>query len=249
MSDIRKRTGIKGTTYQVRYPNKAVKSGYAYATFATRKEALDFRDRSAALKAKTTRHAEIRTVAQGFQTWLDVCENEGRDGRHPVTTGTLEHYKWRRDLILRYGWQKELRQLTTPDVIEFRSWLLRNFSRVTAGKLLLSFHSMILEMLTRGVLTHDIVRGVSIRGSTRHDEAAVIPTERDVRAMLAIADRLANSKNLQIQSAWERYRPMLYLAADRRSATRSFGHNVSSARRCGQLVTRTTRIRMCRHRL
>jgi integrase len=122
----------------------------------------NFRDSSATRKAKITRHAEIRTVAQGLQKWLDVCENEGRDGRHPVTTGTLEDYKWRRDHILRYDWQKELSELTTPDVIEFRSWLLRNFSRVTAGKLLLSFHSMMLELLTRDILTHDFVRGVSI---------------------------------------------------------------------------------------
>jgi integrase len=35
-----------------------------------------------------------------------------------------------------------------------------------------------------------------------------------VRAIRAAADQLANSKNLQIQRAWERYRPMLYLAAD-----------------------------------
>ena len=39
MADIRKRNGLKGTTYQVRYPSKTTKSGYAYATFATLKEA------------------------------------------------------------------------------------------------------------------------------------------------------------------------------------------------------------------
>ena len=42
MADIRKRTGRKGTTYQVRYASKAAKGGYAYATFATLKEARDF---------------------------------------------------------------------------------------------------------------------------------------------------------------------------------------------------------------
>jgi integrase len=214
LSDIRKRIGAKGSTYQVRYPSKAAKSGYAFATFKTRKEVLDFRDNSKPSSTGPLRRSEIRTVAQGLQKWLDVCEKEGRDGRHPVTRGTLEHYEWRRDHILRYGWQKEVQELTTPDVIEFRSWLLRTFSRDVAGKLLLSFHSMVLELLTRGILTSDIVRGVSIRGSTRHDEPVVIPTERDVQAMLAAADKLANSKNKQISDSWERYRPMLYLAAD-----------------------------------
>jgi hypothetical protein len=37
MADIRKRNGKNGPTYQVRYPSKATKSGYAYATFRTMK--------------------------------------------------------------------------------------------------------------------------------------------------------------------------------------------------------------------
>jgi integrase len=214
LADIRKRTGAKGTTYQVRYPSKATKSGYGYETFATRKEALAYRDDSRQRAIGVLRASGIRTVEQGLKKWLDVCEKEGRDGRHPVTESTLAHYEWRRDHILRYGWQKDLQELTTFDVIEFRSWLLRTFSRVVAGKLLLSFHSMILELITRGILTHDIVRGVSIRESTRHDDPVVIPTEWDVRSMLETADRLANSKNKQIQKSWQRYQPMLYLAVD-----------------------------------
>lgn len=39
MTDIRKRTGAKGVTYQVRYPTRASKSGYAYKTFDTPKKA------------------------------------------------------------------------------------------------------------------------------------------------------------------------------------------------------------------
>jgi len=214
MSDIRKRTGTKGTTYQVRYPSKAAKSGYAYATFATRKEALGFRENAAARKTSISTAPEIRTVAQGLQKWLDVCEKEGRDGRDPVTKYTLKHYEWRRDRILAYDWSKGLHELTAPDIVEFRSWLVRNHSRDVAGKLLSSFHSMILELVKRGVLAHDIVTGVSIRGGSRYDEPVAIPTEKEVHDLLAAADTLANSKNKQIQKSWERYRAMLYLAAD-----------------------------------
>ena len=42
MADIRKRTGKKGTTYQVRYASKTAKGGYDYATFDTLKEARAF---------------------------------------------------------------------------------------------------------------------------------------------------------------------------------------------------------------
>ena len=44
MADIRKRSGSKGITYQVRYPSKASKSGYAFKTFSTLKEAREFRE-------------------------------------------------------------------------------------------------------------------------------------------------------------------------------------------------------------
>lgn len=214
MSDIRKRTGSKGTTYQVRYPSKASKSGYAYATFATRKEAMEFRENAAARKNSRTVATDIRTVEQGMQKWLDVCEKEGRDGRDPVTQYTLKNYEWRRDHILQYGWVKGVHELTPPDIVEFRSWLLRNYSHDVSRKLLSSFHSMVLELVRRGMLAHDICAGISIRGSSRYDEKVSVPTEKEVRELLAAADRLANSKNKQIQKSWERYRAMLYLAVD-----------------------------------
>lgn len=198
----------------MRYADPGSKTGYAYKTFDTRKEALAFRDTTKPVASAEARSAGIRTVADGLQKWLDVCEKEGRDGRDPVTKYTLKNYEWRRDLILSYEWAKELHELTSPDVVEFRSWLLRNYSRDVAGKLLSSFHSMVLELIKRGVLSHDMVTGVSIRSGSRYDVPVVIPTEADVVALLTAADGLANSKNLQIQKSWERYRAMLYLAAD-----------------------------------
>lgn len=214
MADIRKRTGSNGTTYQVRYSDPSVQSGYSYATFSTRKEALEFRDNSAKRKSNASRGSEIRTVEQALQKWLDICEKEGRDGRDPVTGYTLKNYQWRRDHILSFGWPRPLAELTTPDIVEFRSWLLRSYSRDVAGKLLSSFHSMILEMMKRGVIDRDIVVGVSIRGDSRYDQPVIIPTEAEVQALLSAADRLANAKNKRVQKTWERYRAMLYLAAD-----------------------------------
>lgn len=214
MSDIRKRTGKKGATYQVRFADLSSSTGYSYKTFDTRKEALAFRENPKPAHRAGGLSNEIKTVAEGLQKWLDVCEKEGRDGRDPVTPYTLKNYEWRRDLIVSYGWSKELRDLTPPDIVEFRSWLLLNHSRDVAGKLLSSFHSMVLELIKRGVLTNDMVTGVSIRSGSRYDAPVVIPSEKDVFSLLTAADNLANSKNKQIQKTWERYRAMLYLAAD-----------------------------------
>jgi len=73
---------------------------------------------------------------------------------------------------------------------------------------------MILEMVFRGVLMHDVAARVAIRERSRYEEPLRIPSEKDVMQLLAAADRLANSRNLQTQRTWERYRPILYLAID-----------------------------------
>lgn len=213
MSDIRKRVGRKGTTYQVRYPSKNTKSGYAYATFNTMKEARAFRENSILRQSADSSGAPTR-VEDGLRTWLDVCEKEGRGGRRPVTSYTLKTYRYRAEIIEAYDWPKPLNELTAPDVVEFRSWLLKNYSRDQARKVLSYFHSMVLELIHRGVLKHDFAAGVRVNADTRYDEPVAIPSEREIGDLLAAADRLANSKNAQIAKVWERYRPMLYLAVD-----------------------------------
>ncbi len=210
MADIRRRKGAKGLTYQVRYPSKGTRSGYAYKTFTTAKQAREFRESGETKKGSS---APV-TVADGVQKWLDVCEKEGRDGRDPVTDFTLKGYKYRGRIINAYSWEKTLQELTAPDIVEFRSWLLANYPRSMAHFVLSSFHSMILEMVFRGVLAHDVAARVSIREQSRYEEPVTIPSEKEVMALLAAADRLANSKNEQTQRTWKRYRPMLYLAAD-----------------------------------
>lgn len=214
MADIRRRNGSKGLTYQVRYPNKASETGYSYKTFLTMKEAREFRENSAARPTAGPLSKEIRKVEQGVQKWLEVCEKEGVNGRSPVTAGTLENYKYRAAIILAYDWNKLLHELTRADAVEFRSWLLANYSRSVARKAFVNFHSMVREMITREVLVHDFVAGISIQDSSPGDELVRIPTEAEVLQLLTAADRLANSKNLQMARTWRRYRPMLYLAAD-----------------------------------
>jgi integrase len=73
---------------------------------------------------------------------------------------------------------------------------------------------MIIEMVSRGQLPHDIAYGINIPATSRYDRSVTVPTVAEVGQLLAAADKLANSKNAQIQRAWERYRAMLYLAAD-----------------------------------
>ena len=214
MSDIRKRTGKKGTTYQVRYSSSAAKTGYAYATFDTLKEARAFRDQQRADQIHSPVDLSIRTVEQAISLWLDICLKEGRDGRDPVTNYTFKTYERRASIMREYPWQKSLAELQTPDIVAFRSWLLRSYSRDLARKTLTSFHAVIKEMALRGHMASNVAAGVSIRADSRYDKPIEIPTPREVAELLAASDRLANSKNPQIARSWERYRPILYLAAD-----------------------------------
>lgn len=55
---------------------------------------------------------------------------------------------------------------------------------------------------------------MSIEKGSRYDEPVKIPTIEEVQLILNCADKLANSTNNEIAAAWERYRPMIYLAAD-----------------------------------
>lgn len=214
MSDIRKRKGIKGTTYQVRYPSKATKSGYAYATFDTLKQARAFRGDAQARASRSPLRTEVRTVNAAIEKWLSICASEGRDGRDPVTAYTQKTYEYRASLMKAYDWDKELHELQAPDIVEFRSWLLRNYTRDQARKALSSFHSVMKEMALRGYIASNVAAGISIRAESRYDKAVIIPTPDEVQRILAAADRLAGSKNRQTARTWQRYRPILYLAVD-----------------------------------
>lgn len=215
MSDIRKRTGASGTTYQVRYASKAAKGGYAYRTFDTRKEALDFLDKGLPKhRNNEQKHSGIRSVSQGVKLWLNICEKEGLNGREPVTKYTLANYEYYAKIYDSYSWPKELQELKKADMVEFRSWLLRNHSREVSHKALAYFHSMVLELVSREIVTHDFAAGVSVSSASRYDEPISIPTEREIDSLLNAADKLANSKNVLLQRTWQRYRPILYLAVD-----------------------------------
>jgi len=215
MSDIRKRTGSKGTTYQVRYPSKATKSGYAYKTFNTLKEARAFREDAHAKKSLGFKCSDVDTVSKAVNKWLDICEKEGLNGREPVTSYTLKNYSYRAEIIKDYDWTKGLNELTPPDVVEFRSWLLRNnMSRDLARKVLASFQSIIKEMTLRGHLISNVAMGINIRNESRYDEPMQIPSKNEIVLLLRAADRLSQSSNKLTAKTWKRYRPILYLAVD-----------------------------------
>jgi integrase len=215
MADIRKRVGKKGTTYQVRYPSKAVKSGYAFKTFDTLKEARAFREDSTARYACGPQNFEITTAEQAIDKWLMICATEGTDGNESVTPYTLKNYEYVAKFMRAYPWDKVIQELQPPDIVKFRSWLLENCpSRFVARRTLSCFQTALGEMALRGYVAANVATGITVSSNSRYNQPVTPPTLKEFHALLSAADRLANSKNAQIAKSWERYRPMLYLAGD-----------------------------------
>lgn len=213
MSDIRKRVGAKGTTYQVRYPSKNTKSGYAYATFATRKEAAAFRETIGALPNRAA--SAVEDVSEAITLWLDICEKIGRDGRETVEPETRKEYQRRANVMREYCWQKSLQELEPADIVHFRNWLLENKSRDLARRTLSSFHSVLIEMKHQGHLRDDPAAGITIKTGGRYEDDnsdVQIPSDQEMRDILGAADAMG-AKNDFMKKCWARYRPMIYLAA------------------------------------
>lgn len=211
MSDIRKRQGPKGTTYQVRYAKPDTKSGYGYASFDTLREARSFLQNLGTMK-----HApggRRTTVEQAVDQWLDICEKIGRNGRETVEKATMIEYRRRAEIIKSYPWNKHLHELVAADVVRFRTWLLQNKSRDLARRALSSFHSVIIEMRQAGYVQDDPAAGISIRSDGRHEgeRAVEIPTTDEIREILAATDDLV-AQSKQHAASWARYKPMIHLA-------------------------------------
>ena len=210
MSDIRRRTGAKGTTYQVRYASKASKTGYAYATFETLKEARSFTENLGSLRHSSS----TLEVTDAVDRWLEICEKIGRDGRETVEPETLKEYRRRAGVMQEYAWTKSIPELEPPDIIKFRNWLLENKTRDLARRTLSSFHSVLIEMQREGHRNDDPAAGITIRSDGRYegeDSEVEIPSDSEIKKLLA-ATSVLQSKNDYMAECWARYRPMIYLA-------------------------------------
>jgi integrase len=213
MADIRKRKGKKGTTYQVRYPSKSAATGYAFATFATLKEARAFTENLGSVKDRAG--CMSMRVPDAVDRWLDICEKIGRDGRETVEAMTLKDYKRRAKIIKEYSWTKELHELESADIVQFRSWLLENKTRDLARRTLSGFHSILIEMKQQGFMRNDPAAGITVRNVGRRedfDSEVEIPSDAEMRDILQAAETLRH-KNKQMEKVWRRFKPMLYLAA------------------------------------
>ena len=137
----------------------------------------------------------------------------GRDGHEVVEPQTLCEYQRRANVILEYRWPCSLDQLRPTDIIKFRTWLLENKTRDLARRTMSSFHPIVIEMIHQGYLFNDPAAGITIKNNGRYEEHEVcILTDLEMAGFYRAIDALAHSKHIQAHEAWQKYRPMFYLA-------------------------------------
>lgn len=216
MADVRRRVNSNGKiVYQVRFIDPSNSSGFGYRTFPRAKDAHHFAAQCELDQHSVRPRSDIDTVAKAVDKWLDICVTEGTQNHEPITRYTQKTYAYRAEIMKRYDWPVALPDLRPSHIQAFRSWLLTTcVGRHQAMKVLSSFQSVIKEMYLRDIVLSNVASGITITMDARYREEIVPPTEKEVLALLAAADRLANSKDARIGPAWERYRPILYLAAD-----------------------------------
>jgi integrase len=157
----------------------------------------------------TPESASIK-VSRAAEIWLEACK-VGRGGREPVEPSTLRAYDCHVRLHINPLLGGEtLSRLSTPRCADYRDKLVSKLSRATAKKVLTSFKAILNEAQSRGFISQNPARPISILMSSRHKKEVVIPGRADVKAILEQADKRAASSNQQVSKAWARYRALLH---------------------------------------
>jgi integrase len=204
MTDIRKRTGPAGVSYQVRY--KDAGGAYRYKSFPTLKAAKAFTGRIGA-EVADGRHIHERdsiTVDKALDAWIETVETVGRHGREPVSPATVRKYRERaKNHIRPLLGDVLLAQLTTPRVVEFRDELLKRCARPTAKKCLTDLRSALAEARLRGQMVLNPAADVSIVDSNRRQRRPEIPTIREMQAIERALRQRRDDRD------WQRFYAML----------------------------------------
>ena len=167
MADIRIRENTN-KPYQVRFIDRTKSSGYGYRSFLRARDAKAFKAEKDLEEDRGAPAAASLSVPDAITRWLVICETEGTDGNDPVTDYTLSLYRYHASFMKAYSWPCDLSGLTTPDVVDFRSWLIEACpSRYVARKTLAYFKTVLSEQVLRGVIPVNVAAGIVIKEKTR----------------------------------------------------------------------------------
>jgi integrase len=126
------------------------------------------------------------TITQAARDWLVYIEGEGIE---PTTLRNYSHYI-RGHLLPRIG-NVKLAALTAPRVHLFRDELVRDLSRITAQKVLITLKAILKDARRRGNLAGNPAEGVSIkadkRAAAKLQIGVDIPSREEIARIIAAA--------------------------------------------------------------
>lgn len=214
MASIEKRKNKTKTSYRVRYwsgrRNEQGKRLYDYSEWMNkRRDAQYFLEH---LSEKKKRKSNLLSIDNVLDTWLRICEKEGRDGRNTIRYGTLKNYRSITNVARDYSWNRSPEDLTKEDMRNFRGWLLRTQTRDKAMRVMSLLTSAFKECVEQGLLEHNPAAGVTIKKDKNLDTEIDIPTKLEMKAILSAAERLHTHSNPQVRKSWKKYYPIIILA-------------------------------------
>ncbi len=190
MATVKKRawttaSGERREAWRVRYVDQ---HGAARTRqFDLRRDADAFRIKaeSEILAGRHTADRASVSVAEAADLWIATAENNGRE------RGTIKSYREIADLHIKPLLGKEkLSRLTMPKVEAFADSLRSTRSTAMAGKAVRALSMIVTEAMRRGLVSQNVVRGVTVRRSSRDKKRVVIPPIEHLKALIAAADRL-----------------------------------------------------------
>jgi integrase len=188
------RKGEQKTAWVVDYRDQG---GRRHIETFDRKKDADAREATVRVNIRQGTHvapSDSITVAAAAQQWLNRVEADGRE------RGTLKQYgeHVRLRIVPRIG-RIKLAKLTHETVANFRDELLRDCSRVTAQKVLVSL-KMLLKSAKFGHIATDVTIGRLSR-ERRIEPGRDFPEPGEIKRLIAAASDIPRSKALLLTAA------------------------------------------------
>jgi integrase len=146
------------------------------------------------------------TVKEAGRDWITAVQ-QGRnihgDQGSPAEASTIRQYEYHLKTYIEPALGGVMiAKLSKQDVQAFRNDLLKRISRPLARKVLTSLKGILSEAVDSERLVVNVASSVKIGSGGRHKEDVVIPSDTDIKAILAKMDELATQSNRRWADAW-----------------------------------------------
>jgi len=209
MAQIRKvknrprRDGTQKTSYILDYVD--AEGVRQRPQFDSRSSATAARDKMMAARFAGSSQLDCYLFEEASEDYLKICEKIGRDGRQPVDPETARDYrKCLENHVLKKIGQVDVANITPPDVVNFRDWLITESGagNETIRKAFLHYKGVLQEAYNRGRIKTHAWGGVKLHlkelsaPASHHfddefgDVASKIPSRDEAAHLLDVAREL-----------------------------------------------------------